>query len=189
MDSAPLERSSGRHLDQAALDRIALALADSYDALYEASPVDPRVSLTGDMLAFVFEDGLSPADKALLGRGQVDRLTQFRRNFFEVVDAELAGLVADLTGVPVSSSFYGFDPGRRTTRGIFILDLGSARGAEGRQAVINWSEQVRRNARRLRQEHRDLVASYEPLKRAWRAAREDVGGGGAGGEGRNSGDR
>lgn len=189
MDSPP-EPVTRRRLDERALEQIAGALADSYDALYEEPPVDPRVSLTGDMLAFVFEDGLSVADKVLLRGGRAERLGKFRRHFFEVADGELAAVVTDLTGALVTYSFYGFDAASRTTHGIFILDLDSPHGAEERQAVISWSEQVRRNAARLRQEHRELMAYYEPLKQEWRAKREELRRRGAKGElGEGSGDR
>jgi hypothetical protein len=174
IDPMPRRLGAAAALDDAALVRIAGALADSYGALYQEPAVDPRASLTGDMLAFSFQDGLNLADKALLRGGHVDRLEEFRRHFFEVVGDELSAVVVDLAGVPVDYSFYGFDPGRRTTHGVFILDLGSARGAEGRQAVLNWSEQVRRSAGRLRAQHREIEAYYAPLKAEWKRKREEL---------------
>ena len=174
IDPAPRGPAAAAALDDAALVRIAGALADSYGALYQEPAVDPSVSLTGDMLAFTFQNGLNLADRALLRGGHIDRLEQFRRHFFEVVDEELAAVVADLAGMPVVHSFYGFDPGRRTTHGIFILDLGKSRGAEGRQAVLNWSEQVRRSSGRLRAQHREIEAYYAPLRAEWKAKREEL---------------
>jgi hypothetical protein len=172
----PMRRggAAGAALDEVALKGIAGALANSYGALYQEPAVDPRASLTGDMLAFSFQDGLNLADKALLRGGHLQRLEEFRRHFFEVVGDELSAVVVDLAGVPVDYSFYGFDPGRRTTHAVFILDLGAARGAEGRQAVLNWSEQVRRSSGRLRAQHREIEAYYAPLNAEWKAKREEL---------------
>ncbi len=153
-----MDPASGRSAHEAqlggeALEQIARSLSDLYNALYEERPGDARASLTGNMLAFVFEGGLSTADEWLLRMGRVEQLEKFRRHFFEVVGDEMVAVVADLTGLRVTYSFYAFDPQTRTTHAIFVLDLAALQGSEQRRAVLNWSEQVRRNARRLREEH------------------------------------
>jgi uncharacterized protein YbcI len=140
-------------LGEAALDQIAISLAALYASLYESRPADARASLTGNMLAFVFEGGLSVADEWLLANGREEQLGKFRTQFFEVAGVEMTAVVGDLTGRPVTYSFTGFDPRTRTTHAIFVLDLDSADEAEERRAIINWSEQVRRNARRIKAEH------------------------------------
>lgn len=155
-----------------ALERIAAALADLYYALYEERPLDPHASLTGNMLGFVFEDGLSVADEWLLLNGKDERLREFREHFLSVVSDELTGVVADLTGLPVTYSFYGFDPKTRTTHSIFVLDLSALNASEQRQAVLNWSEQVRRNARRLREEHVASRETHRALTDQMRAQRD-----------------
>jgi hypothetical protein len=151
--ASPEKSARGVQLGDDALDRIAAALADHYCVLYEERPRDARVSLTGNMLAFVFEEGLSVADELLLRTGRQERLQEFREHFLVLAGDQLIGVVADLTGLPVTYSFYGFDPKTRTTHSIFVLDLTPLKDAEQRQAVLNWSEQVRRNARRLRERH------------------------------------
>jgi hypothetical protein len=161
-------------LGQEALDRIAGTLSDLYRALYDERPVDPQASLTGNMLAFVFEGGLSVADESLLRNGRDDRLAEFRQQFFEVVDPELVAIVADLTTLPVTYSFYGFDPKTRTTHAIFVLDLSGLDRSEERQAVLNWSEQVRRNARRLREEHVATRETFRAMKAELKARRDQL---------------
>lgn len=162
-------------LGDEALTRIATSLSDLYYTLYEERPLDPRASLTGNMLAFVFSDGLSVTDRWLLKSGRDDRLREFREHFFEVVSGELIALVSGLTGFRVNYSFYGFDPGTRTTHAIFVLDLDRADvDHEERKAVLNWSEQVRRNARRLSQEHREARAKHTGLREEWRRKREEM---------------
>jgi hypothetical protein len=161
-------------LSEEALARIAASLSDLYYSLYEERPSDPQSSLTGNMLAFVFQGGLSVADEWLLKREQEDRLCEFRKNFFEVVSDELVGVVGRLTGLPVSYSFYGFDPGTRTTHANFVLDLSKLDGAAERQAVLNWSEQVRRNSKRLREEHREVRDRHIVLTEEWHGKRESL---------------
>jgi uncharacterized protein YbcI len=136
-----------------ALARIAGSLSDLYGELYDARPGDAHASLTANMLAFVFEGGLTVADEWLLRMGKEERLREFRGQFFEVISERMVAVVADLTGKEVTYSFFGFDPRTRTTHAIFVLDLSELNETEQRQAVLNWSEQVRRNARRLREEH------------------------------------
>lgn len=141
-------------IGDATLERIATTLSDFYFVHYDEPAANSRASLTRNMLAFVFDGGLSVADEWLLRSGRVERLCEFRQNFFEVVSGELVEVVGGLTGMAVTYSFYGFDPETRTTHAIFVLDTRERYGAEERQAVVNWSEQVRRNARRLWRERR-----------------------------------
>lgn len=160
------------YLGDEALERIAISLTDLYALLYDERPADAHASLTGNMLAFVFAGGLSVGDEWLLRSGEAKQLTEFRRQFFDVVSDELVGVIGDLTGLPVTYSFYGFDPQTRTTHAVFVLDLSELRGSEQRRAVINWSEQVRRNARRLRAEHVATREKHVALKERVHAQRE-----------------
>jgi hypothetical protein len=172
MAALPRRYAQDVRLGDDALERIAAALADLYFVLYEERPLDPHASLTGNMLGFVFEDGLSVADEWLLISGKDERLREFREHFLSVVSDELTGVVTDLTGLPVTYSFFGFDPKTRTTHSIFVLDLSALNASEERQAVLNWSEQVRRNARRLREQHIATRETHRALTDQMRAQRD-----------------
>jgi hypothetical protein len=172
MNARPAKPAREARLDEEALGRIAASLADQYAVLYDERANDPRVSLTGNMLAFVFEGGLSVSDEWLLRHGSEERLREFREQFFEVVAGELVGIVAELSARPVTYSFNGFDPRTRTTHVIFVLDLRGRDTAEERQALLNWSEQVRRNARRLREEHTSTREMHHELLEKVKAQRE-----------------
>jgi uncharacterized protein YbcI len=174
-----VENSNGNpapraRLEDETLRRVAATLSDLYFMLYQERPADAHASLTGNMLAFTFEGGLGVSDEWLLRSGRGERLREFRQNFFEVVSDELVGVVGDLTGLPVTYAFYGFDPKTRTSHSVFVLDMSELHGAEQRQAVINWSEQVRRNARRLREEHRETSKAHLELREQMRKQREEV---------------
>src|SRR3954467_375291 len=120
MDIERRKPPRGAHLGDEALQRIATSLSDLYSVLYDARPGDAHTSLTGNMLAFVFEGGLSIGDEWLLRAGEEKQLTEFRRQFFDVVSDDLVGVVGDLTGLTVTYSFYGFDPHTRTTHAVFV---------------------------------------------------------------------
>lgn len=164
----------GGQLGAEALEGIAAALSDLYFLLYEERPGDARASLTGNLLAYVFEGGLSTSDEWLLRSDRGGRLSEFRRSFFEVVDDEMTGVVGDLTGMSVGYSFYGFDSKTRTSHAIFVLDMTELGGSEQRRAVLNWSEQVRRNARRLREQHRQTREAHRVLTDQVKAKRQEV---------------
>jgi hypothetical protein len=68
----------------------------------------------------------------------------------------------------------GFDPKTRTSHSMFALDLSSLNGSEQRQAVLNWSEQVRRNARRLREQHVAAREVHRALTEQLRAQRDEL---------------
>jgi uncharacterized protein YbcI len=157
-----------------ALARIAGSLSDLYASLYDERPADAHASLTGNMLAFVFEGGLSVGDEWLLRTDRGDQVTEFRRQFFEVVSGELVGVVGDLTGLTVTYSFFAFDPQTRTTHMVFVLDLSGLDGSTQHQAVLNWGEQVRRNARRLRAEHVATRETHIALKKVAQERRAEL---------------
>ena len=174
MAASSENRMQGARLGDDALDRIAATLAELYYSLYEERPLDARASLNDNMLAFVFEDGLSVADERLLQGGRDERLQEFREHFLRAADTEMAGVVTALTGLPVTYSFYGFDVKTRTTHAIFVLDLSTLNATEERQAVLNWSEQVRRNARLVREEHVAARNVHRDLKDDMREHRERI---------------
>lgn len=128
-----------------ALSQICDRLSDLYFALYEERTVDARVALAGNVLAFVFDGGLAPADEWLLLSGRGERVREFRQSFFEVVSDDMVRVVGDLTGVPVTYSFFDFDPTTRTTLSIFVLDAGAA-GADIAARMQAKDDEVRRDS-------------------------------------------
>lgn len=180
MSRAPLRVASGPQkpheveLESEALERIAAALSDLYALLYAERPADARCSLTGNLLAYVFSGGLTVADEWLLRAGKPERLKEFRRHFFEVIDEEMVGVIVDLTGFDVTYSFYGFDPLTRTSHAIFVVGERSAEESEQRRAVLNWSEQVRRSARRMHETHAAARRAHHELVEEVRAQREQI---------------
>jgi hypothetical protein len=159
-------------LEPERLDRLARSLADLYAMLYDGRPASARCTLSGDLLAFGFDGGLSVADEWLLANGREDRVIDFRRQFFEAVSDEMIAVVGGITDLTVDTSFFEFDPRTRSTHAIFVVEPSLVAAAQDRQAVLNWGEQVRRNARKLRAQHVASRAVHVELKREVREKRE-----------------
>jgi uncharacterized protein YbcI len=150
--------------DDARLARIAAGLADRFAALYEARPLDPRAHMAGNMLTFAFQGGLSVSDEKHLEAGHHEELRAFRERFLAVVAEELEATAGALTGAEVTFFSGVFDPATRTTNMLFVLDLLPDDTAEQREAIRNWSEQVRRNARELRVSHLQTRETHLALR-------------------------
>jgi hypothetical protein len=146
------------------LGRIATGLADQFALLYEAKPADPRAQMAGNMLAFTFEGGLSRSDELHLRSGRPEVVQKFRERFLEVVAEQLKSVAASLSGGRVTFFSGAFDPDSRTTNMLFVLDLLPDDRAEQREAIRNWSEQVRRNARELRISHLQTREAHVALR-------------------------
>lgn len=151
-------------LSEERLAAIAAGLADQFALLYEEKPVDPRAHMAGNMLTFAFQGGLSSADEKHLECGHADELRAFRECFLQVVSNQFEAVVESLTDGHVTFSSAAFDPGSRTTNMLFVLDLLPDDKAEQREAIRNWSEQVRRNARELRIGHLQTRETHVALR-------------------------
>jgi uncharacterized protein YbcI len=146
------------------LGRIAAGLADQFALLYEARPADPRAQMAGNMLAFTFEGGLSRADELHLRAERLEVVQKFRERFLEVVAEQLKSVAASLSGGRVTFFSGAFDPESRVTNMLFVLDLLPDDKAEQREAIRNWSEQVRRNAREMRISHLQTRETHVALR-------------------------
>jgi hypothetical protein len=146
------------------LARIAVGLADQFALLYGASPADPQAQMAGNMLTFTFKAGLSVADESHLQAGHLDEVRRFREGFLGVVAEKLKTVAASLSGGHVTFFSSAFDSESRTTNMLFVLDLLPDDEAEQREAIRNWSEQVRRNARELRISHLQTRETHVGLR-------------------------
>lgn len=161
--------------DRQALDRLSRSLADQFAALYDIGPADPRVSREGSILTFAFAGGLSASDELLLEVGRGEQLREFREHFLRAISGQLSEVVEALTGAAVRHFFPAFELPTRTTSCFFVLDEHVRDEAEQRRALLNWSEQVRRNARDLRQRHRAAREAHARLRDVLHDVRVDSG--------------
>jgi uncharacterized protein YbcI len=151
--------------DEEELDGLATSLAAQFALLYDARPADAHVASVGNTLVFSFQGGLTSVDERMVEAGHLDRLRRFRQQFLGAIGDRLSALVRAATGTEVVSFLGDFHPESRTTRAVFVLDPSSRGDREARQALLNWSVQVRRNARILREEHLANRHAHHELKR------------------------
>jgi hypothetical protein len=133
------------------LDRIVSALAEQFTLLYEANPTDPYATFGGGVLTFAFQGGFTVLDKSRLATGRAEEVRDFRERFLQAVAEELNEVVeANVSSTRVSFFFAAFDVAARTTNCFFVLDPVADSEREQHEAILAWSEQVRRSARGLR---------------------------------------
>jgi uncharacterized protein YbcI len=160
-------------LDAATLRRLATSLSDQFALLYDARPIDPTVGVINDSLVYAFHGGLTLADERLMDAGRGAEVREFRERFLKVAGEQLSAVVEALTGGAVTSFFGTFDPVSGLTEGTFFIDSRPDRVLEERQALLNWSAQVRRNARSLRDEHVASREAHHALQESLRDLREE----------------
>jgi hypothetical protein len=162
-------------LDETTLEQLRTALSDQFTALYDHRPVDPSTALKGDLLTFAFQGGLSRGDELLLEGERSEQLCRFRDAFLTVIAPQLEEVVTALAPVEVLGLRSSFDPTSGATECVFQLARSETNADEERQALLNWSEQVRRNARTLRKSHREAREAHARLRDRLRAIRESRG--------------
>jgi hypothetical protein len=148
-------------------------LAERFAELYEADPSDPRVSCDGNVLSFRFTGGLTLADRNLLETGAAAEAKKFRERFLEAVAPQLREVVEARAKVEVSVFFAAFDGATRTTNLVFVIDQPLDAREEQWAALRNWGRQVRRNSRRLRQDHRSSAESHGRLRTEFHRREEE----------------
>jgi len=173
-DPAPggLFFSSPVLLSGARLEALAATLAEQLLLLYGARPADPRARLDGNLLTFTFHSGLSGSDELLLTSGQEEKMRQFREQFLEAASIQgLNEIVSSFVHADVAFFFNAFDSPSRTTSCFFVLQGSGDPRREAREAIRNWGEQVRRNARHLRARHSLIREEHRKLRVALHEAR------------------
>ena len=158
-------------MEPAFTESLASSLLDLHEVLYDVRPQSADVAVAGDVVTCRYSGGLRPADEVVIEAGHADQVRQFREGFFAVVRPEFTELVEIITGRHVASFAPTFDPEERVTTIVFVLE-DRFPSEDDREAIRNWSAQVRRNARRLRELHVEQRDLQRSLHETFRAQRE-----------------
>lgn len=154
------------------LDRVAGALAEQFTLLYEVSPSDPYATFGGGVLTFAFQGGFTALDESRIATGRTKEVREFRERFLRAVAEELNEVVeANIDSARVSFFFAAFDVEARTTNCFFVLDPVADSEREQHEAILAWSEQVRRSARGLRTRTRHARNATRHIARGFTALR------------------
>lgn len=169
-------RDRGVSVAEQELDRVASALAEQFTLLYEASPTDPYAIFGGGMLTVAFQGGFTALDEHRLATGRAADVRKFRERFLRGVAEELSEVVeAIIPAARVSFFFAGFDVAAGTTNCFFVLDPVADSERAQREAILAWSDQVRRSARGLRARTRHARDATLRIAQGSPAPRSDLG--------------
>jgi hypothetical protein len=156
------------------LDCVASALAEQFALLYEVSPAGPYATFGGGMLTFAFHGGFTELDEHRLATGRAEEVRKFRERFLRGVAEELNEVVeAMIPAVRVCFFFAGFDVAAGTTSCFFVLDPVADSERAQREAILAWSDQVRRNSRGLRLRTRHARDATRRLAQGFPAPRRE----------------
>jgi hypothetical protein len=141
-------------------------LSSQFESLGDVRPTETRIAEADDSLRVTFIWPLAPWEALLVESGQQHRLERFRAEFLKAIAPSLAEVVELATGREAPSPRSELGPGGRLATVRFALGAPTEDRVESREAIRNWGSQVRRNARRLRADHRKQVAALRRTVRA-----------------------
>jgi hypothetical protein len=155
-------------------DDLARLLSRQFESLGDVAPAAARVEEKGGTLKFSFIWPLTSWEEQLARSERRERLEGFRLHFLEAVAPSLAEVVEMVTGQQARARAQALRAAGLGASVVFTLGPSTGDGAEERQAIRNWSLQVRRNSRRQRAEHRRRAAEVERTVRVVREMRRRV---------------
>jgi uncharacterized protein YbcI len=94
------------------LQKVSSSMAQMQKTAFGKGLVSTRSYLFDDMLLIVMREGLTVAEKTMLGFGQADLVRNFRQQFENEMTARIVGMIEDLTDRKVLTyqSQIMFDP-------------------------------------------------------------------------------
>lgn len=135
------------------MEEFATAIASLYAALYDETPADVRSFAEDGALICRIQGGLTSGDLMMLQYGHAEELAAYRAGFFRAVADQLEMAVTAYTGHDVLAQEASFDPATVSTTLRFELSPRVQEEADQREALRNWSRQVRRSSQRLKALH------------------------------------
>ena len=129
------------------------AIASLYTTLYDEIPAGVQSFADAGALCCRIQGGLTAGDLMMLQHGHADELAGYRESFFHAISSQLGMAVAAYTGHEVLTQESSFDPATVSTMVRFELSPATQDEVDQREALRNWSEQVRRSSRRLKALH------------------------------------
>lgn len=155
------------------LAEFATAVASLYATLYDERPAGVESLVDEGALLCQIQGGLTVGDLMMLQHGHVAELSTYREAFFKAVAGHLEMAVIAYTGHEVLTQETSFDPATVITTLRFELSPAQQDDADQREALRNWSQQVRRSSRRLRLQHAEARDVQESLAKRLHKQREE----------------
>jgi|SoiMethySBSTD1v2_1073268.scaffolds.fasta_scaffold637249_3 uncharacterized protein YbcI len=140
-----------------------------YKELYGKGPVKVRCWYLDDVVLCVLREPLTRSEQTFVEIGHGDRVALQRDSFHQVAGPVFMEAVEELTGRRVDTVLDATDEQKNVSTLVFLLEspeMAALRatdegGARERQQVRKKARDVKEQARRLRDTHRELVRSFE----------------------------
>lgn len=152
-------------------DDLVHLLSCQFESLGDAPATAGRILEEGDTLRFTFRWPLANWEALLARTGHRERLVSFRSQFLQAIAPSLAEVVEAMRGRETQPRSPEISADCQSASFDFALGAAVEDRAEERQAVRNWSSQLRRNARRQRTEHRRHSEEVSRVAEAMRETR------------------
>lgn len=112
------ERQRGRELEE-----LTNAMVRLYKELFGRGPTKARSAYAGpDTLISTIQNSLTPAERNMIGLGEVHRVREIRMFFQHASNSEFTGAVEQITGRKVWAFVSGVDTERDVASEVFYLE-------------------------------------------------------------------
>lgn len=148
---------------------ISNAIVRLHKAFHGKGPTKARSFLSQDVLVVVLEGGWTRGEETLLEHGYVDTVAQGRFAMQQSVEAEMRGVVEEITGCRVRSFLSANDPRRQVQTEIFLLESDDTEEGTG---IGQRAKAARAASRDLSEEHRALLEQQKQAARELKRRRE-----------------
>jgi uncharacterized protein YbcI len=130
---------------------ISRSLVRLHKECYGKGPTKARTYASGDLVVCILEGGFTAGERTLRAHGREDAVIEQREAFQDALRYRFIETVEELVGRKVVTFISGVDPHTETSAELFVLESPDhPEVGDDREALANWGDQVRRQARSLR---------------------------------------
>jgi uncharacterized protein YbcI len=170
----------GHTIDQAQpiggelLAEISRTMVRLYKECYGKGPEKARTYASDNLLVCVLEGGFTRGERTLRNHGREDAVQVQREAFQDVLRRRVVETVEALVDRKVVTFISGVDTHSETSAELFLLEPAPSDVADETEALAlaGWGEQVRRQARTLREEQAELREQQAGLRQRSETSRE-----------------
>jgi uncharacterized protein YbcI len=157
---------------------ISRSLVRLHKECYGKGPTKARTYASGDLVVCILEGGFTAGERTLRAHGREDAVIEQREAFQEALRYRFIETVEELVGRKVVTFISGVDPHSETSAELFVLESPDhPEVGDEKDALANWGNQVRRQARLLRDEQVSLRDAQESLRAQHESLRTGFDGG------------
>jgi uncharacterized protein YbcI len=147
------------------LAAVSRSLVRLHKECYGKGPTRARTYASENLVVYILEGGLTKGERTLRDHGHEDAVQDQRQLFQEVLRKRFVETVEGLLGRKVLTFISGVDAQTETSAEVFVLEPAGLEVGDESSALAGWGDQVRRQARTLREEQAVLREQQAQLRR------------------------